>query len=250
MTNAQNDAFKQPGTRGAIQMNADTAKYLKQKFTKTKGQTQDPNAYGFSFHYNPTAISMSYGQMQDVSPELLQGGEGLKFNPITPLGVGGFSFELYLNRIDDLNYLQSDGTLSMQGSKKASDTQMIPISFSDTDLYPTPVSLNERKTIYRKGTMYDLEYLFRAVHGGSNDYTSLLRGRTSDIGWIAGVAVEFHLGDNLRFLGRINGVTVNHVLFNERMVPMLSVIRVEASRFYDIPGVVGKSAPATSGANR
>jgi len=236
--NAQNDAFKQPGTRGAIQMNADTAKYLQEKFKSVKGKKIDPNAYGFRFHYNPTSVTMSYGQMQDVSPELLQGGEGTKFNPITPLGQGGFSFELYLNRIDDMSYAQSDGTLKLDG-----------VTYDALDLYPQSVSSDTVKEIYRKGTMYDLEFIFRAVHGGSNDYTSALRGKTSDIGWLAGVAVEFHLGDNMRYLGRINGVSVNHVLFNERMVPMLTVVRVEASRFYDIPGVVQKSAPASSSAS-
>ena len=83
--------------------------------------------------------------------------------------------------------------------------------------------------------MYDLEFLFRAVHSGSNDYVSALRGKTSDIGWIAGIAVECHLGKNLRFLGRIDGLSVNHFQFNERMVPTLTTVGITVSRFYDIP---------------
>jgi hypothetical protein len=230
MKDAQTDAFENKGTRGAIQMNAETAKYLKETIKIKKGQKRDSNAYGFAFHYNPTAVQMSYGTLSDVSPELLQYGEGTKFNPITPLGDSKISFTLYLNRIDDLSYITEDGLLQMP--QKKGDK---PTTFESTELYPVKVLPETLKEIYKKGTMYDLEFLFRAVHSGSNDYTSALRGKTSDIGWIAGIAVECHLGKNLRFLGRIDGLSVNHFQFNERMVPTLTTVGITVSRFYDIP---------------
>ena len=230
LSDAQTDAFYDNATRGAIQMNAETAKYLKEKLPSKKGKKADPNAYGFAFHYNPTAIQMSYGTLSDVSPELLQYGEGTKFNPITPLGDSKISFTLYLNRIDDLSYITSDGLLQMPANK--GDT---PRTFASKDLYPSEVTQATLKEIWTKGTMYDLEFLFKAVHSGSNDYTSALRGKTSDIGWIAGIAVECHLGRNLRFLGRIDGLSVNHFQFNERMVPTLTTVGITVSRFYDIP---------------
>ena len=230
MLDAQKDAFKGNGTRGAIQMNAETAKYLKEKHNSIKGKKKDSNAYGFAFHYNPTAVGLSYGTLSDVAPELLQYGEGTKFNPITPLGDSKISFTLYLNRVDDLSYITPDGLLQMR--EKAGGTVR---TFNSTDLYPVPVDTQTLKEIYRKGTMYDLEFLFKAVHSGSNDYTSALRGKTSDIGWIAGIAVECHLGGNLRFLGRIDGLSVNHFQFTERMVPTLTTVTVTVSRFYDIP---------------
>jgi hypothetical protein len=232
LNNAQTDSFNNNATRGAIQMNAETAKYLKEKIPNKKGQKRDPNAYGFAFHYNPTAVQMSYGTLSDVSPELLQYGEGTKFNPITPLGDSKISFTLYLNRIDDLSYITEDGLLQMPEIVKG--TKIIR-TLESTDLYPVKVLPETLKEIYKKGTMYDLEFLFRAVHSGSNDYTSALRGKTSDIGWIAGIAVECHLGKNLRFLGRIDGLSVNHFQFNERMVPTLTTVGITVSRFYDIP---------------
>jgi hypothetical protein len=230
MLDAQKDAFYSNGTRGAIQMNAETAKYLKEKIPNKKGQKRDPNAYGFAFHYNPTAVQMSYGTLSDVSPELLQYGEGTKFNPITPLGDSKISFTLYLNRIDDLSYITKEGLLQMPEKKGGSVR-----TFASTDLYPVPVDAVTLKEIWTKGTMYDLEFLFKSVHSGSNDYVSALRGKTSDIGWIAGIAVECHLGRNLRFLGRIDGLSVNHFQFNERMVPTLTTVGITVSRFYDIP---------------
>lgn len=230
LRDAQVDAFQNNGTRGAIQMNAETAKYLKEKHAATKGKIVDPNAYGFAFHYNPTSVGLSYGTLSDVSPELLQYGEGTKFNPITPLGDSKISFTLYLNRIDDLSYITSEGLLQMR-EKTGGPVR----TFDSTDLYPVKVLPDTLKEIYKKGTMYDIEFIFKAVHGGSNTYTSALRGNTSDIGWVAGIAVECHLGNNLRFLGRIDGLGVNHFQFNERMVPTLSTVTIQVSRFYDIP---------------
>jgi hypothetical protein len=225
MLNALTDAFKTPnGNRGVIQTYSETAKHLqKQLSDKQKKAGYDTKPYGFRFHYNPTSISMTYGSMDKLAPELMRD-EIQTFNPVTPINVGGISFEIYLNRIDDLSLIQSNGTLILGGKTFASDT-----------VYPEVVDPAELKQIYRKGTMYDLEYLFRAIHGGGNDYTSILRGKTSDLGWISRAAVEVHLGDGLRFLVSLNNISVNHVLFNDRMVPMLTVLTIQGSRFMDSP---------------
>lgn len=227
MLNALTDAFKTPnGNRGAIQMYSETSKYLAQRLKPTnKKEVVDTNPYGFRFHYNPTSISLTYGSMDKMSPELMRD-EMQVFNPVTPINVGGVSFELYLNRIDDLSFIQSNGTLSLDGK-----------TFGSTEIYPEAVDATQLKQIYRKGTMYDLEYLFRALHGGQNDYQSVMRGKTSDIGWIARVPVELHLGDGLRYLVSLNSIGVNHVLFNDRMVPMLTVVTIQGSRFFDMPMV-------------
>jgi hypothetical protein len=218
---ALTSAFQLKGTRGVIQMSADTAAYYK-KQSKDKKTSLQP--YGFRFHYNPTSISMNYGQMGGQSPELLMSGRD-QYNPLLPLeGGSGLQFDLYLNRIEDMNYVQKDGTLKSANGK----------TFTSTDLYSENVDTKEIKDIYRKGTMYDLEYLFKAVHGDWGSYKSALRGQTSDIGWLNGVAVEFHLGNNLRYLCRINSVAVNHAIFNERMVPTLTTLHITASRFYDL----------------
>jgi hypothetical protein len=225
MLNALTDAFKTPnGNRGVIQTYSLTAKQLqKQLSDKQKKSGYDTKPYGFRFHYNPTSISMTYGSMDKLAPELMRD-EMQNFNAVTPINVGGISFEIYLNRIDDLSFIKSNGTLSLGNQ-----------TFESAILYPETVDPSELKQIYRKGTMYDLEYLFRAIHGGGNDYTSILRGKTSDLGWISRAAVEVHLGDGLRFLVSLNNIGVNHVLFNDRMVPMLTVITIQGSRFMDSP---------------
>jgi hypothetical protein len=229
MKNAQFESFKNNGNRGAIQMSSETHTYLKDALKKYKGVKWDATAYGFRFHYNPTSVEMTYGQMMDVAPEALRD-DSRNFNAITPLNVGGLSFTLYLNRIYDMNYVTSAGRL---------EDPLTGETITDTTtIYPTPVTARDIREIYKKGTMYDLEYLFRSIHTGSNDYNSLLRGRTSDIGWLTGVAVDLHLGDGLRYTVRINGISVNHAMFNDRMVPTLTTVNINCSRFYDMPGVV------------
>jgi hypothetical protein len=163
--------------------------------------------------------------MTDMSAELLMSGNE-NLNMVTPLQRGGWSIDLYLNRMEDLSYINSDGSLVND--------------LSPLQVYPETVDASELKKIYNKGTMYDLEYLFRTLNGGDSDYNSELRGETSDIGWIAGIAVEFHMGNGLRYLGQITSIDINHAVFNDRMVPMLTTVTIKASRFYDLPITKGK----------
>jgi hypothetical protein len=217
MDNAR-QAFKLAATRGAIQTSPEIAQFLKTRSQSKAGKSKDNTNYGFRFHYNPTGIGMSYGMLTDMSPEQLASGND-KLNMITPLQRGGWSIDLYLNRMEDFSYINPDGSL-VNG-------------IASTDVYPEPVDSSELKQIYEKGTMYDLDYLFRSVNGPGGTYDSELRGKTADIGWITGVAVEFHMGNGLRYLGQITNVDINHAVFNERMVPMLTTVTIKASRFYD-----------------
>lgn len=215
-------SFKLAATRGAIQQSPEAAQFhrTRMKSKDKKLRAIDNSNYGFRFHYNPTGISMSYGITADISYEQLQTGRD-DVNPIVPLGQGGWTIELYLNRMEDMVYLNENGSIRN--------------GLDSTDVYPEPVPQAERKKIYDRGTMYDLEYLFKAVNGAGMDYSSELRGETSDIGWIAGLPVEFHMGDGMRYLGQISAVNINHAVFNERMVPMLTTVSITARRFYDLP---------------
>jgi hypothetical protein len=232
MQNALTDAFKgQNANRGAIQMHSQTAKYLQTRMKDIKDADVTP--YGFRFHYNPSSVYLGYGAMDRMSPELMRD-EMQVFNPVTPTSLGEINFDLYLNRLDDMSFITSNGTLKSG-----------QFSIEPRDLYNEEVSADTLKQIYKKGTMYDLEFLFRAIHGGTNDVNSKFRGvKTSDIGWIARVPVELHLGDGLRYLLSINSIGVSHIVFNDRMVPMISVVKISGSRFFDnVPSKGKKTTP-------
>ena len=233
-------------SRGAIQMSMETAFYLNANST-TPGQTQkDKEAHGFRFHYNPTSIMQNYGTLANVSPTLMMSGKD-DFNITTPLATqSGFQFELYLNRIEDMNYIPyiEGSNVAPYGAKPENDPAFKkPNSYQLSDIYGEKFDLAELKEIYERGTMYDIEYLFKAIHGAGGSYQSILRGKTWDIGWLNGMAVEFHLGSKLRYLGRITNLSLNHVMFNERMVPLLTTVTISASRYYDLPkGKLGKTS--------
>lgn len=236
-------AFNNYGnSKGIIQMSAETAYYLGKEQGKAGYKGKKAKPYGFKFHYNPNSIGISYGVMTDMSPELLMSGRD-KVNPIMPPGTGGFGFELMLNRLEDMSYITEDGNLLGPTGEIANRESR------SAELYGQSVGEWTLKEIWHKGTMYDLEYLFRALHGGQGDYKSSLRGSTADQGWLNGAAVEFHLGSNLRYLGRITSVEVTHGVFNSRMVPLISYVSIKAARFYDLKAGKGqdpRTFPITS----
>jgi hypothetical protein len=224
-----NKAFR-PGaqnSRGVIQMTAATVWNINHQAPLKKGEKGlDKTPFGFRFHYNPQFLTMSYGMANGVSAEEISSGKD-NINPVVPLSSGSsFSVRIPLNRTEDLNFIRADGTLDPKSGLEI---------FGENGLYPEDVSFTELQAIYNKGTMYDIEYLFKACNGGRKDYNSLLRGPNSDHGWISGAAVECHFGSNLRYLGQLVSVNINHIHFNERMVPILSYVDLQFKRFYDTP---------------
>jgi hypothetical protein len=94
--------------------------------------------------------------------------------------------------------------------------------------------VEDLKTIYKKGTMYDLEYLFKVLNGPSATHQTILNGQSADWGFLIGTQVELFLGDGLRYLVRVNGINVNHTIFNDRMVPVISQVSISCGRYNDV----------------
>lgn len=205
--------------KGTIQMSRkfqDTTQFYNKKETSNRDLTM----YGFKFLYNPNEVSMGWGIAEGFNPEVLQSGADGGFGVI---GAGLFQstveFTLLLNRLGDMSYLDSNGLISPA-------------------INPYPGNFNtaeDLQMIYKKGTMYDLEYLFRTINGPNAIYDSGLNGKTADRGYLTGSQVELHLGDGLRYSVRIGSISINHTLFNDRMVPLVSNVQLSCHRYYDIP---------------
>jgi hypothetical protein len=54
---------------------------------------------------------------------------------------------------------------------------------------------------------------------------------TSDFGYITGTPVWLKIHNNLRYKGSVASLSVNHVIFNELMVPMFSTVDVTMLRY-------------------
>ena len=212
------------GGRGTIQMDR---QYVKNIANSQKENLKiDKQMYGFKFLYNPTTVSMGWGVQANMDPDYMSSGEEI-FNPISAnLITSTVVFEVLLNRIADFNHLKSDG--SLVGS------------------YPygqINVPIEERKQIYDRGTMYDLEYFFKTINGPRATFTSKYNGVTADAGWLLPSSLELHLGAGMRYRIRINEVSINHAIFNNRMVPILSTVRFVCGRYNDGPGTPIQIAP-------
>ena len=213
------------GGKGTIQMDRATntleLRANAQKASKDP-KNFDPNFYGFKFHYNPTTVNMSWSGMMGANPVY----EAASLDPAVPMAsnlfTGNITFDIILNRIHDLALLDENG-----GFKTGSNPYE-----------PVTISLEDRKMIVQKGTMYDLEYLFHAMHGfmSSTNFTgTLMQTKTNDPGWLPVRPVELHLGNKLRYRVRISNLEVVHKIFSEKMVPLLSVVSFSCARYWDGP---------------
>ena len=243
--NAANEAWKTTsdngiaGAKGVIQMSSFLAQHTKITADAKKQAFFDDSMYGFKFLYNPNSVSMTWGINTEVNTQM----ESMGLDKSVPLTAGLFnstiSFELLLNRIEDMNYINESGLIpGFNSPTTVNTTTLAGIKAASAPIknpYPTPVDSQDLKSIYKKGTMYDIEYLFRAVNGYNSQYNSNLNGVTADRGWLYALPVELHLGDGLHYLVRLTTLNVNHTMFNERMVPVLSTVTITCTRYYDGP---------------
>ena len=236
-------AWSGQGGRGTIQMdkyflaNYDTSVNAKDTVAKF-----DPQMYGFKFLYNPTTVGMAWGSMASMSPDFEAAGQD-KFNPIMAgLASSTIAFSLLINRIEDMNVLTTTGFKGLENSldqltgETLALTEMLKTLNMDVNVngpYNSIIDPTDLGELYKRGTMYDLEYLFRTINGPNAVFLSSLNGTTADKGWIRPQVVELHLGDSMRYRGRITDLSVNHAVFDARMVPVLSTVNITFARFPD-----------------
>jgi hypothetical protein len=179
----------------------------------------DKNNYGFQFQYNPGTVSMTYQTSPNVDVTMMTSGQEMFNLAGTSSSQGSVNFQIVINRIFDMQYY----------------TPLKQLEPGRQDRYSKPpANLQEENDIYDKGTMYDIEFLLRTLMGTS--MLSYLRaGRTADMGWLPAIPVELHLGKSMRYLGTVNSLSLNHMIFNERMVPTLTTVDINFSRLPDYP---------------
>lgn len=198
----------------------------------TQGSTDSGvrNRYGFQFHYNPSSISMSYGIQGNVDFSMYASGAPATIPFGASLGgAGTISFSLLLNRVADMNFFR-DVAVAYNGTQL-----QLRDGVNLSEEYGGAYSPAEAKRIYNEGTMYDVRALIRAINGGLESRTQF-RGTSVDLGFLIGRPVEIHLGKDLRYLGIIQNLSVDHRIFDYRMVPTMSNVNVTVVRIPDFLG--------------
>jgi hypothetical protein len=194
----------------------DTAGTASKNYNKVQ---PNKNRSAFQFIYNPSTIDMAWGGTPNVDPALIMSGK----DRIPFMGAGftssTVSFQVLVNRMADMKYL--------------SDIDATPISFFQKLYNRSDVSTTDLKDIKNNGTMYDIEYLLNTLV--PYKMKSVLRKKwTSDIGYLHSFPIELHLGKGLRYLGIISSFNVQHKIFNEDMVPLMSWVNITVSRIPDV----------------
>lgn len=164
--------------------------------------------WGFRFLYNPTAITIASSRNDSL---ILDGRS--QFN-IALSGINqnyqSFGIELLLNRMPDV--LMPDNRISKNDYSPA--------------LYP-----GDKAQLRRRGTHYDLEFLYRICNGivPLKD-----RGKTADIGVIIPVNARLILGKGMNHLGFIESVSYTDEAFSADMVPIRTKVAIQFRRNVDI----------------
>lgn len=203
VVDAQNALTNRNSRLGKIYQSEDGAAALNKP---VKGQV---SLWGFRFTYNPQDIN--YSTSTNTSIDWMLNSK----DPANLLGGNTtVNIKLYLNRIADM-------------------TELRKVNGGDfSKAYPRALRKEEIDGILYRGTEYDLEFLYRVLNGDPGK-TALLEydGKTSDWGYITGTPCWFHLHNNMRYYGSMASLSVNHVMFTQEMVPMLSVIDLSFIRY-------------------
>lgn len=176
--------------------------------------------WGFRFIYNPTSIN--YTTAMDTSIDWMLADK----DPANYIGGNvAVGMTLYLNRVADMTELA--------GNKGVNS------DYGPAGVYPRALRPEEVQGILHRGTEYDLEFLYRVVNGDPRPSTNSLltytvggnAPLTSDFGYITGTPVWLKIHNNLRYKVSIASLTVNHVIFNELMIPMFSTVDIQMIRY-------------------
>lgn len=178
--------------------------------------------YGFQFLWNPTTVSSSVMRNMDITPS---NADRLKAVAGAFPGQETVSFNIVLDRINDFACLR-------QSANPASLSGYYLTGYPSTTDDPFAKKIKE---LLAKGTMADLEYLFKAINGGNTAWKSLLGKETSNIGFLMPTLLGLVLGPDvttsLSYVGWLTGITMQHEVFTQDMIPLRTTISINMECF-------------------
>ena len=196
--------------------------------------TLEDREYGFQFLWNPESIASNVARNMDITPSAA---DSLRVVTGVFPGQETVSLNLLLDRTNDFACIKSNSATN----SKSWD------SFSKfySGYHPNALKQSfstEIEKLMEQGTLYDLEYLFRAVNGSGfvgpdgkpGLYTNLLGRVTANIGYLQPTLLGVELGptkDSLSYVGWISNLSMTHTKFTETMIPLQTQVNISIECF-------------------
>lgn len=141
-------------------------------------------------------------------------------------GGGTISLRLVLDRVADMNTVR----------RWVMDNRAATIGAPD---YPINLTPEQCEGLLRRGTEYDMEYMFRVFNGNPEKAPLLgnpvgnLEMATANLGFVTSLPFIFKLNDQLRYKVILSSLTVQHDLFTKEMIPIRTLVDVTLERIPD-----------------
>lgn len=177
--------------------------------------------WGFRFIFNPTFYNYQMSQTNNVD-----WGRKNENNAVLITGGGTISLRLVLDRVADMNTVR----------RWVMNNRTATIGAPD---YPISLTPEQCEGILRRGTEYDMEYMFRVFNGNPEKAPLLgnpvgnLEMSTANLGFITSLPFIFKLNDQLRYKVILSSLTVQHDLFTKEMIPIRSLVDITLERIPD-----------------
>lgn len=201
----------------------------------TASATLDTN-WGFQFLWNPTQIGTSVQRNANLVPQAL---DGFAARATLFPGTEALSFVAVINRVNDFACFKAlnlnTGSLPADLADIALDTTVFN-HYSKSAGIAQPLN-NLIKDLITKGTMADIEYIFKMINGEGVNGTSwknALGRKTADINFLAPTPVAVQFGpnaDSLSYVGWVESISVSHQMFTEDMIPIHSEVTINMSTY-------------------
>jgi len=207
----------------AVTVGATAAQGLKSSGVQTGSGgalSQTDNKYGFQFLWNPSSISTSVARNMDITPSPA---DTLKVVAGAFPGQETVSFTIQLDRVNDFACLKALGNPGLYDKYYKS-------------FYPASNNEGISKKIndlLARGTMADLEYLFKAINGGYA-WKNLLGKETANIGFLMPTLLGMQIGpdlDSLNYVGWLTTIGIQHTDFTQNMIPLRTTVSINMECF-------------------
>lgn len=175
--------------------------------------------YGFQFLWNPESIAISVDVNLEITPSIADRMRSV--SGVFP-SAEYINLSIMLDRTNDFACIRAKDI-------KTQAKQLLEFykegQFPDQDTSES-VLIDKLIELEALGTAHDVEYLFRTVNGGgtgAGPWRNLLGRKTADIGFLQPTLLGLQLGptgQSLSYVGWVNSLNIQHVAFNQSMVPI------------------------------